>query len=323
MNALITGGTGFIGSHLAESLLEKGITVFALVRDRHNLKWLRGLDICLLEGDLFSIPLLPSSLDCVFHLAGLTKASKLADYYTVNQRGTASFFKALRSQNMHPKKIIVLSSLAASGPSVNGKAVRESDPACPLTPYGESKLLGEAEALKFKGDFSVIILRAAAIFGPRDRDFLPYFKLIKQGLGVSLGSKKKFLSLCYVKDLINALYLCTQKELDSGEILNIADPHSYSWDEFERAAGKAAGKKLKKVSIPVSVFSFASLLSEVWGKISRTPALLNRYKFKELKQSCWVADTSKAEEKLSFYPLFSLEKAVEETLNWYRKCRWL
>lgn len=323
MNVLITGGTGFIGSHLAESLLEKGMTVFALVRDLHNLKWLRGLNIHLLEGDLFSIPPLPSSLDCVFHLAGLTKASKLADYYTVNQRGTASFFQALRSQNIHPKKIIVLSSLAASGPSVNGKAVRESDPPCPLTPYGESKLLGEAEALKFKDDFSVIILRAAAIFGPRDKDFFPYFKRTKQGLHVSLGSKQKFLSLCYVKDLVHAFHLCTQKELESGEIFNIADANSYSWDEFGKAAGKASGKKLRKVSIPVAVFYFASLLSEVWGKISRTPALLNRYKFKELKQSCWVADTRKAEEKLSFYSLFSLEKAVEETLDWYREYGWL
>jgi nucleoside-diphosphate-sugar epimerase len=323
MNALITGGTGFIGSHLAEFLLEKGLTIFALVRDRHNLKWLRGLDIHLLEGDLLSIPRLPSSLDYVFHLAGLTKASNLVDYYTVNQRGTASFFQALRSQNIHPKKIIFLSSLAACGPSVNGKAVGESDPPCPLTPYGESKLLGEAEALKFKDDFSVIILRAAAIFGPRDRDFLPYFKLIKKGIGVSLGSRQKFLSLCYVRDLINALYLCTQKELESGEIFNIADPHSYSWDDFERAAGMAAGKKLKKVSIPVAIFYFASLLSEVWGKISRTPALLNRHKFRELKQSRWVADTRKAEEKLSFYPLFSLEKAVGETLDWYREYGWL
>lgn len=323
MNALLTGGTGFIGSHLAESLIEKGVTIFALVRDRRNLKWLRGLNIHLLEGDLFSIPPLPSSLDYVFHLAGLTKASKLADYYTVNQRGTASLFQTLRSQNIHPKKIILLSSLAACGPSAKGQPIRESDPPRPLTPYGESKLLGEAEALKFKDDFLVVILRAAAIFGPRDKDFLAYFKRIKQGLHISLGSKQRLLSLCYVKDLVRSLYLCTQKELQSGEIFNIADHNPYSWDEFGKAAGKAAGKKLKKVSIPVAVFYFVSILSEAWGKISRKPALINRHKLKEMKQACWIADTRKAEEKLSFYPLYSLEKAVVETIDWYRECGWL
>lgn len=323
MNALVTGGTGFIGSHLIEFLLNKNIEVFALVRDLRNLKWLTGLKIHLLEGDLFTVPPLPSGIDYVFHSAGLTRAFKAADYYTVNQLGTASFFQSLRSQKILPKKIILLSSLAVVGPSSAGNPVQESSSPLPITPYGKSKLMGEVEALKFKDVYPITILRASAVFGPRDRDFLQYFKWIRRGILLSLASKQRLLSLCYVKDLIKAIYLCFQKELESGEIFNIANQKSYKWDEIGRAAGKVMGKKLKKVKIPLPVIYLAALASGIGGRISKTPSIFDRNKFKDMKQDGWVADIGKATEELSFYPQYSMDEAVQETINWYLKNNWL
>jgi len=323
MKALITGGTGFIGSHLIEFLLHKGVEIFALVRDIHNLKWLKGLNIHLLKGDLLSIPSLPSDIDCVFHIAGLTSASNLADYYTVNQQGTASLFHSLRSQNIHPKKIICLSSLAAAGPSFDENPVQERSRPHPITPYGKSKLMGEVEALRFKDVYPIVILRAAAVFGPRDKDFLHYFKWIKRGILPSLGSKQRFLSLCYVKDLTNAFYLCSQKELESGEIFNIANKNPCTYDEFGEAAGQAMGKKLKKVKIPLSMVYFAALISEIRGKMNKMPNIFGRHKYKEMKQRGWIADMEKATEKLSFNPQYSLQEAVQETIDWYLKYNWL
>lgn len=323
MKALITGGTGFIGSHLTEYLLDKGVEVFALVRDQNNLKWLKGFDIHLLKGDLLSIPSLPADIDYVFHAAGLTKSSKISSYYTVNQQGTASLLKALDSQNIFPKRVIFFSSVAASGPSTNGKPVRESDPPRPITPYGKSKLMGEYEALKFKTVFPIVILRIAAAFGPRDRDFLAYFNIIKRGILASLGRKERLYSLCYIKDLVNALYLCTQKDLESGGIFNIAHPHPCSWDDIGKAAGKALRKNLIKVKVPVPLVYIAALFSDLTGKITQTPTVMNRHKFKEMRQEGWVADTKKAEEKLSFCAQYSLEEAVQETIDWYIKNNWL
>ena len=95
MKAFVTGGTGFIGSHLVEALSRMGIEVFALIRNPKKLKWLKGLNFHILKGDLFSIPSLPGNLDVVYHLAALTKATKAKDYYTVNQQGTASLFESL------------------------------------------------------------------------------------------------------------------------------------------------------------------------------------------------------------------------------------
>jgi len=323
MKAFITGGTGFIGSHLIDYLLKKGFHILALVRNLNNLKWLEGKNITFIEGDFFTIPPLSKDINYVFHLGGLTKASKSADYYTVNYQGTASLFQSLISQKIFPERIIYLSSLGAAGPSSNGGAVKESDPPHPVTPYGKSKLLGETEVLKHKKQFSVAILRAGAVYGPRDRDFLNYFVFIKKGILPSLRSSQRLLSLCYAKDLVRALYLSTQKELDSGEIINIADPNPYHYDEIGEAAGRAFGKKLKKISLPLPVFYVSAFISELTGVLTKNPSIFNRQKFKEMKQAGWIADVRKAEKKLSFQTQYSLEEAINETIQWYLEEGWL
>ncbi len=324
MKALVTGGTGFIGSHLINFLMDtKKAEVYALVRDPSKPSWLTTLDIHCLTGDLFSIPSLPYDIDTVFHFAGKTKARNSADYYTVNQQGTASLFRALHEQRISLKKVIYLSSMAASGPSPNGNPVKEDDQAHPFNPYGESKLLGEKEALRYKDEFPLIILRVGAVFGPRDKDFLTYFKFIKSGLLPSIGSRRNFYNLCYVKDLVRAFDLCLQKDIESGEIINIADPRPYTWEELGREAGKILGKKLFKVKIPVALLYIIALISEGANKLMRKPNLFDRRKLKELKQTGWLSDTTKAKKLLSFSPQYSLQEALRETLDWYIEKGWL
>jgi len=325
MKAFITGGTGFIGSHLIDYYLanQKELEIFALVRDLGNLKWLSGRDIHFLEGNLFSLPSIPSDIDYVFHLAGLTLSSDLAAYYTVNQQGTASLFQGLQAQKISPRKIVCISSLAAAGPCLDCEPVKESSPPHPITPYGESKLKGEAEALKFKGIYPIVILRATAIFGPRDRDFLPYFKFIKKGILPTLYLHNRLLSLCYVRDLCRAIDLSIQKDIESGEILNIADPNPYSWDDFGLAAGEAMGKSLRKLRIPLVSLSIYGRISELLSLLTKKPSLVNRYTVREMKERCWIADIKKAKEKLSFSPGYSLKDAVQETIEWYLQHEWL
>lgn len=324
MKIFITGGTGFIGSHLVDFLAARQDTeVYALVRDLNNLKWLEGLNINFLEGDLFTIPALPSDIDTIFHLAGSTKAHKSADYYTVNQEGTASLFQTLNIQGLTPKKIILLSSLAASGPCYQRKPVKESDVPYPVSPYGQSKLRGEKEALKHKGRFPIAIIRAGPVYGPRDKDFISYFKFIQMGILPKIGSTQQLFSACYVKDLVKAMHLVMEAELISGEIFNIADPHPYSWDEFGRTASQVLNKQLKSVRFPFFAAYLIALFSEISGKIRHKPSILSRDKFKEMKQEGWVIDTQKSVEKLSFYPDFTLLEGLQETLGWYLEHNWL
>jgi nucleoside-diphosphate-sugar epimerase len=324
MRALVTGGTGFIGSHLINHLLDKKkAEVYALVRNLENLKWLKGMDIHFLDGHLFSIPSLPTNIDYVFHIAGITKARKLADYYTVNQHGTASLFQSLQAQNIAPKKVIFLSSTAAAGPSLDGNPVKEDDLPHPVSAYGESKLLGEKEALKFKKDFPLVIIRVGAVYGPRDEDFLPYFKSVKRGILLSQASQESWYHLCYIKDLINSFDLCIQKDLISGEIINIAHPHHLTWEEFGKISGELLEKKLLTIRCPFFLLKLAALVLEGAAAITHKPSNFNRDKLKAIMQTSWFTDTSKAERLLSFSPRFGLKEGLRETFSWYKDKGWL
>jgi len=324
MKIFVTGGTGFIGSHLVDHFLDyKDVEIYALVRDIKNLKWLTGLNIIPLKGDLLNIPTLPSDIDYVFHIAGSIKAYKMADYYTVNLQGTASLFQSIISQGILPKKVVFLSSLAATGPCKDGRPVLEDDEPHPVSPYGKSKLEGETEALKYKERLSIVIPRVGAVYGPRDRSFVPYFKTIKKGILASIGSSRQLVSLIYIKDLVQALELCIQKDTESGDIFHIADPQTNSFDEIGIAAAKILDVKLKKIKVSVPLAYAAAVLSEIIGQIGKNPGVFNRQRFQEMKQDAWIADSTKAREVLTFSPRYSLQKGVEETVSWYLQHGWL
>jgi len=258
-----------------------------------------------------------------FHIAGITKARKLADYYTVNQHGTASLFQTLQRQKISPRKIIYLSSIAASGPSAEKIPIKENDKPHPIHPYGESKLLGEKEALKFRNNFSLIIIRVGAVFGPRDKDFLSYFKIINKGILPSLAFKRRRLSLCYIEDLVHAFDLCLQKDIESGEIFNIADPQPYTWDELGREAGKILGKKLFSVKFPLCLLYPIALISEGLSNLRKRTTTFDRRRLREMRQPGWIIDTKKAEERLAFSLKFSIQEGLQKSLTWYIDQGWL
>jgi dihydroflavonol-4-reductase len=322
VKAFVTGGTGFVGSHLVEALSRVGVEIFALIRNPKRLKWLKGLNFHILEGDLFSIPSLPGDLDVVYHLAALTKATKAKDYYTVNHRGTASLFESLSRQGLNPK-IIQVSSLSASGPSVEGRPVREDDPPQPVSPYGRSKLLAEGEALRRKDKLSVVILRPGTIFGARDRDMLVLLKLVKRGILPKIFDGRLRVSLCYIKDVVRALLLCLRHNLSSGEILHIAaaDPPS-AMDIGQMAAG-LMGLKPRLVNISPRVAGAAARMMEWSARLAKKRASLNRNLLREMKEITWVADVRKAAERLGFRAETPLPMALIETIGWYREQGWL
>jgi nucleoside-diphosphate-sugar epimerase len=323
VKAFVTGGTGFIGSHLVEFLLARPDTrVAALVRDPSRLKWLKGLEVESLRGDLLTIPPLPPDIDTVFHLAGATKSSKSADYYTVNQKGTASLFGALAAGGIKAR-VVLLSSLAAAGPASAGRPVRESDPPRPVSQYGKSKLEGEREALRFKDRFPLVILRVGAVYGPRDPDFLEYFKIIKRGLLPRVGAAAPPLSLCHVSDLVRAMELAAGAGVDSGAVFNIADPRPVSWDEVGRAAAAALGRRVRPVRVPRALAWAGACASQLAGRLTRRPGIFGPDKYRDMTQEGWTQDVGKAEAVLGFRAAVRLEDGIRDTIAWYRERGWL
>lgn len=267
------------------------------------------------------MPPIPADCQVVFHLAGVTKALKSEDYYTVNQKGTASLLAKLEENDLRPR-LVLLSSLAAGRPAEAGKPVKEDEPPIPASPYGHSKLLQEEEALKYSHKMQVIILRAAAIYGPGDLDFLQFFQIIKKGWLVTF-TKKIIMSLCYVHDLVRAMEISASPGLKTGQIYNVADPIPRTWEEIGLEAARILNRRVKALKLPLWLVHGAAAGSELISRLSGKASPLNLSKYHDMEKLSWVADTTKIKEELGFETKWDFGRALEETLIWYQKVGWL
>ncbi len=317
-HVLITGATGFVGGHLAERLRSQGTAVTALVRDPARGRFLESLGVRLLHGELDGGPTLPGDLDAVFHLAGMTRAIRTGDYYSVNQRSTASLLAGLVRQGLRPR-FVFLSTTAAGGPSLAGRPFCENDPPRPVSDYGKSKLLGEAAVLAQKTELPVTVVRVGPVYGPRDPGFLDYFKLVRRGILPSLGRRPRPMSVCYIDDLIDGLLAAANDAAGSGEVFHIGDPEPCTFEDLGRIAARMLGLKLHRVIVPLPLIRTAVFFTEAVRPLTQKAGIANRDKYKEYKQDAWVVDVSKAKDRLGCAANFNLTRGLEQTIAWYRK----
>lgn len=323
---LVTGGTGFIGSHLTELLLKKEYSVSCLARDPAKLRWLSGLDIEVKAGDC----LLPETLaeavkqaSVVIHAAGLTKARRAREYYEVNHIGTRNILEACARHNPGIEKFILISSQAAAGPSLDGNPVKAGDPPHPVSDYGRSKLLAEKEALAYKDKFPIVILRPSVVYGPRDRDMYELFRWAARGVTLEIMGRERFLNLCYVGDLVNAVFLAMEQQTASGSLYFVAEDRPYSWSEFRCALLSSGKVKARIIKIPYTAAYLIGLASEVGGLFTSRPALMNRQKVREASQTYWICDLAKIAKELGFKADYPLQRGLDITWRWYRDNNWL
>jgi dihydroflavonol-4-reductase len=322
MKVLLTGGTGFIGSHLAEALTASGHEVYALVRDPGALKFLKGIPVRLVPGGLLDPPAFPPGLDRVFHLAGLTKALKTESYFSVNRFGTASLLETLAAQGQSPR-LVHLSSMAAAGPSVDGRPRREDDPPAPVSPYGRSKLAGEAEVLDRAARFRAVVIRVGAVYGPRDEEFARFFRIVRRGLLPCFGPARQPLSICYVKDLVRAMILAAESAAPPGEIFHIGNAAASCFEEIGHLAARHLGRRVRRVRIPMAAVKAAARISDARSRRTGRASLINRPKVVELEQAGWEADVAKAHTELGFEAGYALAAGLAETLDWCLAQGWI
>jgi nucleoside-diphosphate-sugar epimerase len=327
MKVLITGGNGFIGSHLVEALYKKDYEIICIVRKSSNLKWIKNIPVKFIYGDITKKESIGNlikneNIDYIYHVAGITKAVNYNLYEEVNFIGTKNLLDAVSSSPNRIKKFIYLSSLAAAGPSKDGSLIREDFPSHPVSKYGMSKRKGEEIAISYMERIPVTIVRPTAIYGPRDRDLLQMFKLIKKGI-IPLIGKERYIDLCHVEDLINGIILAGEKDSSKGNIFFISSGKVYPWSYIGKLSASIMGVKARVVHIPISFLYATAMVSHIWAKIFNNPTIINMDKFKEIKERYWICDISKAKSCLGYDPKISLEDGFRETFTWYEKNGWL
>jgi nucleoside-diphosphate-sugar epimerase len=326
MKIFMTGATGFVGSFLAETLIQSNHEVRCLVRKESNLRWIADLDVDCYYGSLYDEnSLIRGMEDCdlIYHVAGVTKARTEEEYFRGNYEGTKKVINAALKHKKKLSRFIHVSSQAAVGPSPTLIPINEKHPANPLTFYGKSKWAAEEYVQSFITNLPITIVRPPAVYGPRDTDILEFFRTVKFGLIPQLGGADKYLSLIHVKDLARGIAIAGEHERAVGETFFITSPEPYSWEEISRITLNILQKKGFRVPVPVPLIKGVAAISEGIASITKKPALVNKQKVIEMEQDFWTCSPEKAKKDLGFEAKIGLENGIRETLIWYKEQKWL
>ena len=323
---VVTGATGFIGSHLIDYLVGQGCTIHALVRETSDQRWLnKSGQVKIHVVDLAQ----SSSISCLektdylFHCAGLTKAKTRDDYFCGNVYSCEVLYERCVAIGGNLKAIVHLSSLAAAGPSTQGEAVQEKNPCKPVTYYGESKLAGEKIALKYSSLLPIVIIRPPVVYGPREENFFVYLKTLSQGWNIKIGTTRRELSLVYVTDIVRAMVQAAVCYPKNEKIYYVTDGVSYIWNDISDTAMSIFDMPAKTIVIPELLLGFLSRISETLAWFSLNPALFDRQRVIDICQTSWVASPKAFFESHKFQPEYNLAKGLQETVDWGKKNNWL
>lgn len=305
---LVTGGAGFIGSHLVEELVERKAKVRVIDNlfsgHRENLaSVLKRIDF--IKGDICDEKLLrvaTKGADVVFHLAAIPSVPRSVkfphDSNRVNVEGTLKLLEA--SVRSGVKRIVYSSSSSVYGDSPK-LPKRENFPLNPLSPYAASKLAGEIYLRTYSELYKIetVSVRFFNVFGPRQDPtsqyaaVIPIFvsKLAWDESPPIFGSGRQTRDFTFVKDVVNGVLLAGKARNINGEAINVSAGGRTSVTQLAQTIARIMGKDIKPKYLP-----------------SRPGDVLHSY-----------ADISKAKRLLHFKPRFSLEEGLAKTINWFNR----
>jgi dihydroflavonol-4-reductase len=320
--ALVTGATGFVGSHLVEALLAHNWRVRCLVRDTSVLKWIPTDDVTLINGDVTrageNIERAVRGVSVVFHLAGVTSATDDSAYTTVNVEGTRNIVNAM--QKAAPDALLVFcSSLAAAGPATTKRPLNETDEPDPVSAYGRSKLT--AERIVAESGLQHLIIRPPTVYGPRDRDILAVFRLVARGLALRVAGEGQRLSMVHAQDLARGF--ASAAESDGRGLYYMTDGFVHTWESIIQHIGRALGKQPRVISVGPGVAEFLSRAERLRASLFGSKPLLTPDRVVELSQANWTCDDTRARLDIDYESLIALPEGVKSTADWYRAKGWL
>jgi nucleoside-diphosphate-sugar epimerase len=323
--AFLTGGTGFVGGHVARSLVQSGWTVRLLQRrpGRAAAGLLEGLPLEIVPGDLSRGSRLDAALeglDAVVHVAGLTKARSLQEYREVNVGGTERLVEAAGRGS--PRALFVLvSSQAAAGPATGGRPVAEGAAARPVSWYGLSKREGEeAVARGWRGPW--IVLRPGVVYGPGDRALLSYFRMAAKGLIPVPAGRTRFQIIGGEAAGMAIARAASRPDL-SGRIGFLCDPEAVSVEELLAVIAVLPPRRARLIRVPGAGVRLIGAFASLAEALMRRSLVFNADKAREVLAGDWLCDPGPIRRALSLSEPVPLAEGLRLTWDWYRAAGWL
>jgi len=326
ITSLVTGASGFVGSHLVDRLLNLNHNVRIIARKESRIKWFDKAKVEIVNCDYDNIESLANAVknvDYIFHVAGVIKAKTRELYYKGNVETTKNLLEAIVQSNQTLKRFVFISSQAAAGPSPVDKPKTEEMECNPVTSYGKSKLEAEKVVKSFNGKIPFTIVRPSAVYGPRDPEILLFFQTLKKGIQPLVGFQEKYVSLVHVSDLIDGILLAAFSENSIGKTYFISGDRGYGWEEIGNISSRILGKKVIKVRIPHWMVYTVAAISQFLSYFKKEATILNIEKANEMVQSSWVCSIEKAKRELGYSPKIQIEEGIEQTIKWYKENNWL
>jgi nucleoside-diphosphate-sugar epimerase len=330
MIAIVTGSTGFIGSHLVDALLARGATVRALARmetseaalDPRVQHWRADLadERSVRESGVWE------GATHVFHLAGATKRRTLGQFRFANVVPTANVLAAAGARGgSAPPRVVFVSSQAAAGPArAPDRPVGEDDPPSPIEGYGRSKLEAEGATRLFEGRVPVSIVRPAAVYGPRDRDFLRVFRLSARAVAIHAVPRDNVFSIVHVHDVVAGILLAGDRPEAVGRTYFLADEQPTTWRALYAAIASAASASPRLyLQLPLGAIALAGMAGDAISALTGWHSLANGNKTTLARPRWWLCDSARARAELGWRESVGLQEGVRETYLWYVNAGWM
>lgn len=330
--AFVTGGTGFVGSHLVEELIRRGYReVRCLVR--RDLRWLDGLEIVAVRANLFQDAPVRDALvgvTHVYHVGAVTRAREWSTFERENVEATRRLLESVVAASPGVHRVLITSSLAVVGRG-SAEAADEETPIDPVSAYGRSKAQMERAIAQphngrpaFNERLPITVVRPPSVYGPREADIYTLFKTAKHGVFPVLGrGSAPELSLVHVRDLVRGMVDAAESPGAAGGTYFIGSDEIYSMRDIHRVMQEALGRRSLVIPVPHALVRAAGALSESAGLLWGTYPAFNREKAREARWACKMCRNDRAAADFGYRQQVSLEEGFRETVGWYRAHGWL
>lgn len=334
MKILITGASGFIGSHIAEEALRNGDEVWCAIRKTTSRRYLQDERLHFVELDLSSERQLAAALSqhrfgAIVHAAGATKCPTRNDFFRVNTQGTLNLVKAVEATQADDVRFVFVSSLSVVN-SIPGEELGNA------TAYGESKL--RAEEVVRASRLQWVILRPTGVYGPREKDYFIMVKSITQHTDFAVAGMDQILTFVYVDDVVQAVMRSVNGEashvvhgifpLSDGAEYSSVTFSDYIIDNITAIEGKRPW--VLRIKAPLWLMRGVCWCGEIYNRLfargkngSKRLITLNNDKYNILSQRDWRCDITLTRRLLGYEPKVQLEEGVRRTVAWYKENGWI